>query len=393
VSRLQIYNPRERAAVRLADLLLAPLRLRPRRRRGDRVERVLLLRLERIGDLLMTLEAIGDARRTWPHAHIALAVGGWNAPLAALIPDIDSVVVADAPWLARGDRSATWARLVAAVRGWRARRFDVVVNIEPDIRSNWLAWMTGAPTRVGYRSAGGGAFLTDAIDYDPSRHVAENAREIVARAAGRPAPPSAAERARLAVPAAATARAAVILSRADGPLVGIHPSGGRASKQWHLDRFAEVGRTLIDSRNATIVLTGGSADAALVEHVAQRIGRPRVLRADNDTDLPTMAALLAALDVFISSDTGPMHLAAAVGTPVVSLFGPADPARYGPRAASEHVLRVDLPCSPCGQVRLPPVRCRGRVPDCMDGITTASVVAGALQVIDARLRAARPEPA
>lgn len=393
MSRLQIYDPRERAAVRLADLLIAPLRLLPQRRRRDRVERVLLLRLERIGDLLMTLEALRDARQAWPHAHIEIAVGQWNESLAMLIADVDSVDVADAPWLARGDRSATWPRLVAAARRWRAREFDIVINIEPDIRSNWLAWMTGAPTRVGYRTAGGGAFLTEALDYDSSRHVSENAREVVARAAGGASPAPEVERARLAVPAAAVARANAILGRADGPLVGIHPSGGRESKQWHLDRFAEVGRALIDTRNATIVLTGGSSDTALVEDVARRIGRSRVLRADNEPDLPTMAALLGSLDLFISSDTGPMHLAAAVGTPVISLFGPADPRRYGPRAATQHILRVDLPCSPCGQVRLPPVRCRGHVPDCMDGITAASVIARALQVVDARLRAARPEPA
>jgi ADP-heptose:LPS heptosyltransferase len=253
--------------------------------------------------------------------------------------------------------------------------------------------MTGAPARVGYRSAGGGAFLTDAIDYEPSKHVAANAREIVARAAGRPAPRVETDRMRLSVPAAAMTRAHAMLDRAEGPLVGIHASGGRQSKQWHLDRFAEVARTLIDTRGATVVLTGGSGDTAQVEDVARRIGRARVLRADNEPDLPTMAALLGSLDVFISSDTGPMHLAAAVGTPVVALFGPADPRRYGPRAETEHVLRVDLPCSPCGQVRLPPVRCRGKVPDCMDGITAASVIASALQVIDAHLRTVRPEPA
>jgi ADP-heptose:LPS heptosyltransferase len=88
-----------------------------------------------------------------------------------------------------------------------------------------------------------------------------------------------------------------------------------------------------------------------------------------------LAALLARFDVFVTGDTGPMHLAAAVGTPVVALFGPADPRRYGPLTDRKRVVRVDLPCSPCGLVRLPPVRCRGHVPDCMDGITVEAVVA------------------
>jgi ADP-heptose:LPS heptosyltransferase len=91
----------------------------------------------------------------------------------------------------------------------------------------------------------------------------------------------------------------------------------------------------------------------------------------------------------VTSDTGPMHLAAAVGTPLVALFGPSDPRRYGPVGSEAHVLRVDLPCSPCGQVRLPPERCRGHVPDCMDGIQVAAVVGAATALLDKSPRLAR----
>jgi ADP-heptose:LPS heptosyltransferase len=95
-----------------------------------------------------------------------------------------------------------------------------------------------------------------------------------------------------------------------------------------------------------------------------------------------LAGLLQRLDLFISSDTGPMHLAAAVGTPIVALFGPSDPRRYGPIAERHTVIRVDLWCSPCGQVRLPPERCRGHVPDCMDAVTVERVVAAATALIE-----------
>jgi ADP-heptose:LPS heptosyltransferase len=93
-------------------------------------------------------------------------------------------------------------------------------------------------------------------------------------------------------------------------------------------------------------------------------------------------ALLKCCRVLLSNDTGPMHLASAVSAPVVALFGPADPRRYGPTSPHQRVLRVDLPCSPCGQVRLPPERCRGHVPDCMDGIRVDAVVAAALELLD-----------
>jgi len=95
-----------------------------------------------------------------------------------------------------------------------------------------------------------------------------------------------------------------------------------------------------------------------------------------------LCAALKCCDALLTNDTGPMHLAAAVGTPVVAVFGPSDPRRYGPLGEGHRVLRVDLPCSPCNQVRLPPARCRGHVPDCMDGIRVETVVAAALELLE-----------
>jgi ADP-heptose:LPS heptosyltransferase len=103
-------------------------------------------------------------------------------------------------------------------------------------------------------------------------------------------------------------------------------------------------------------------------------------------DLADLAGLLSEFDLLVTGDTGPMHLASAVGTPLVALFGPADPRRYGPRSPHQRVLRVDLPCSPCGQVRLPPERCRGRIPDCMDGIQAAVVAGAAIELLDKTAR-------
>jgi ADP-heptose:LPS heptosyltransferase len=103
-------------------------------------------------------------------------------------------------------------------------------------------------------------------------------------------------------------------------------------------------------------------------------------------DLVTLSAVLESLDLLVTGDTGPMHLAAAVDTPVVALFGPSNPARYGPQASRQRVVRIDLPCAPCGQVRLPPERCRGHVPDCLDGISVAAVVAAANELLDESAR-------
>ena len=381
---LQIYDPRERALVGLADLAVAPLGWTRRAAGAAPVRRVLLLRLERIGDLLMVLQAIRDARAAWPDAEIDLAVGSWNAPLAHLVADVNRIEVVDAPWLARDGGAHTWRKILRQARGWRSRRYDLVLNFEPDVRSNLLAWLSGAPRRLGYWTGGGGAFLSDAHAYHPKTHVAVNARQLVAAAIGRLAPGELEEPSvwpLLVAPPDAVDRARTVLGTNARPLIGLHVSGGRESKQWHVDRFAASARLLAQEHHATIVLTGGPGDRALVDLARRALHGVPFVDASSALDLPTLAALLSELDLFISSDTGPMHLAAAMGTPLVALFGPADPHRYGPLSREARVVRVDLWCSPCGRVRLPPERCRGHVPDCMDGISVEAVVASANELL------------
>ena len=146
-------------------------------------------------------------------------------------------------------------------------------------------------------------------------------------------------------------------------------------KQWHAGRFAEVATALGREYGATIVLTGAPADAAVVHEVEAGIPTGvRVLNLCGQGDVLDLAAVFERLAVFVTGDTGPMHLAAAVGTPVVALFGPSVPARYAPRTAVSRLVRVDLPCSPCNRIRLPPDRCRGHVPDCLDGISADQVI-------------------
>ena len=266
------------------------------------------------------------------------------------------------------------------------------MNFEPDIRSNFLAWLTGAPRRVGYWTGGGGAFLTDALAYDADDARRRKTRACSSRrAAGRDAARS--------IPRADHARARAAGRRHDRarrrgsarrarPLVGVHVSGGRESKQWHLDRFASVARELAGARGATIVLTGsdgGSPDGRRRRAISPACASSTRRGA---LDLPTLAALLARLDLLVTGDTGPMHLAAAMGTPVVALFGPSHPERYGPLAS----LAAHPPRRPAVQsvrtVRLPPERCRGHVPDCMDGITVDASCAAAIELLDAARPAA-----
>ena len=181
---------------------------------------------------------------------------------------------------------------------------------------------------------------------------------------------------RLAIGDASRAEAVRLLSRFnDSRLIGIHVSGGRAIKQWPESRFRDVAERLVRDRGAAIVLTGTSGDRAQVDVVKSALPPERVLDLSEDVDLLTVAAVIERLDLFVSGDTGPMHLAHAVGTPVVAVFGPSDPARYAPRGDRDRVARIDLPCSPCNRIRLPPARCTGHTPDCLAGVDVAQVLA------------------
>jgi ADP-heptose:LPS heptosyltransferase len=192
--------------------------------------------------------------------------------------------------------------------------------------------------------------------------------------------------AQLNIPADARGRAAEWIRR-EGiqgrPVVGIQPAAGRKIKEWDPIRFAETGAELARSRGATIMLIASAHDAHA--SAAVKAAWPRDLRLvelPTETGLVDLAAVLEQLDLFITGDTGPMHLAAAVGVPVLAIFGPSLPTRYAPLSPRARIVRIDLPCSPCNRMRQPPERCVGIIPDCLSGIPTTQVLQAAREMLD-----------
>jgi ADP-heptose:LPS heptosyltransferase len=245
--------------------------------------------------------------------------------------------------------------------------------------------------------AGGGALLTDCVEHDPRRHTAVSGLRLVERAFDLsegtlpgPLDPDGAPAWRLELPARARAEAderlaGLGLATVPAPLVAVHVAGGRAVKQWPVERFAEVARSLAASHGASILLTGTIDDNPLVDAAARALaGVPRVQTLAGSVDLLTLGAVLSRCALLVTGDTGPMHLAASVGTPLVAVFGPSAPWRYGPLAAAARVVRIDLPCSPCNRVRKPPARCVGHTPDCLDGIPAGRVLDAAVDMLGRR---------
>jgi heptosyltransferase-2/heptosyltransferase-3 len=355
---------------------------------------VLVLRLDRIGDVLMSLPALADLRAALPEARIRLAVGAWSAEVAERAP-VDEVLVWSAPWVQRraegGDSRLSLARKARALR---AHPPDLAVDLQGDLRASMLMALTGARARVGYANTGGAWLLTRVVPLDESLSWVEQNRAAVALATGgavrsRPAPlVSEAERAearRLLAEAGARAR----------PLVGIHASGGRAIKQWPIERWAAVGARLQQDFGGSVVLTGSAADRPLTERLGRSL--PPAVDLAGRLSLRQTMAVIAELDLFLSPDTGPMHMACAAGTPSVSVFGPSDPTRYfsGGHDPARHVaVRRELWCAPCNLIRRPPEECaEGEAPECLLLVTVDEVHAHAARLLRERghgPRVARP---
>ena len=398
---LQIADARERRIVATADAMLriaCAIRRRRTRPAPTGIRRVLVLRLERIGDLMMSLPAIAALRRLVPQAQIDLVTGSWNEPLARLIEGVDRVETLDARWLSRGAGGMGIAALARRAWAWRRRRYDVAINLEGDIRSNLLVAIAGARWTAGFTTGGGGPALDDAVDFDLAEHTATNGVALVAAALGdglamhgargasaREAA-SVLPRGQLLLPTTAREQAARLLSLDTHPpptMVGIQVGAGRLVKQWPAERFAGVAGRLASERHAAIVLTGALEDREAADVLRARLPPSvRVIDLVGTLDLITLASVLARLSLLITSDTGPMHLAAAVGTPVVAIFGPSSPERWGPLSRDCRIVRIDLPCSPCNRIRRPPARCVGHTPDCLASIDVDDVYRAATSLLE-----------
>ena len=378
---LQIYKKSERRLVGCLDSFLTPLgaingwrRVRP----TSVPKRVLLLRLERIGDLLMVVDAVHRIRAHLPSAFIQLVVGSWNDDLAKLISGVDQIQVLNVPWLAREDKSSSVQATIQMAWGWREQEFDLAINFESDIRSNALLAVSGAPRRVGYRTGGGEGFLTDALNYKPTVHTADNARRLVQHIfSGERDNALATDHLLGPLPDHVHQRADELLGPRESHafLIGINVGGGRQIKQWPAERFADTASILSHEDKATIVLLGNEGDQSIGNAVVNNLS-PSVhpINLIGHTSLIELAGVLERLRLLVTGDTGPMHLAASIGTPVVSIFGPSDPVRYAPLTSQRQIVHAELWCRPCNQIRCPPARCSAGTPDCLEKVSVPKVI-------------------
>ncbi|MCC6234187.1 MAG: glycosyltransferase family 9 protein [Verrucomicrobiales bacterium] len=317
--------------------------------------RVLVVRLSALGDILHTIPALTTLRRHLPSAHLAWLVEDAGAGLLEGHSDLTELHVIPRQQWARlrrsGQRWAAVREFIACLRQIRSLRFDLVIDFQGLAKSGFWISQVNCPRKAGFgpglpRNEGAWLALNERIQ-PPSSEVHALDRNLrLLECLGYPRLPI---RYHLPAPAAADLEAASLLHEVDlengTRFVAINPMTRWPTKNWTPELFAATADLLVAS-GLPVVFTGAPGDRGSIDAITQRM-QQRARRLDGRTSLPTLSAIYRRAAVLLSTDTGPMHLAAAVETPVVALFGPTAPWRTGPHGNGHRVLRLELPCSPC----------------------------------------------
>lgn len=347
---------------------------------------ILIVKLSALGDVTHTLPALTTLRRAYPHARIAWLIEATAAPLVLGHPALDQVLVWPRRKFTDALRSGHWLRagrlLRDFVRELRAVRYDLVLDFQALLKSAvWVALARGA-RKVGFgrgmaRSEGSYLFLNERIPAVSMEIHALDRGLMLLEALGVPRGPVVYD---LPITAEARQHAEQLLGSAGlGPrdrFVALHPMTRWPTKQWLPERFAAVADALRD-HGCPVVITGSAEDRPAIDLLVSRMRGPAV-RLDGRLDLKSLAAVFQRAAVLVSTDTGPMHIAAAVHTPVVAVFGPTAPNRTGPYGTCHRVVRSGVACSPCFSRR-----CRTSVAEelaCMRRIEADEVTRAVLEV-------------
>jgi len=339
-------------------------------------ERILVLRYRFIGDTVLTVPFLRNLRRAKPDAHIVWLVAPGSVDAVVGIPYVDELLYWDPATQHAESRGAhkTWRAKIAFIRDLRRRRFDRAYVLKRSLSSAFIAWLSGAPRRIGFATEGRGWLLTTRVPYRQDQHEVQNFLDVL-RADGVPVLDDHLE----AWLSDDEKRFADEFLAQHGiapgqPLIALHPFATNRPRAWHEDNFVALANRLQAEHGARIVIFGGPGDKADGEYLRQRIV-PEPLIAVGNTTLRQTMALLARCDQLVSNDSGIMHLGAALKRPLVALFGPQSPVKFGPWGRQCAVVYKQFPCSPCRQKFFEECEpsARGK-PACLEAISVQDVI-------------------
>jgi lipopolysaccharide heptosyltransferase I len=311
------------------------------------IERILIVRLGAIGDVVHTLPALAALRRALPNAHLAWAVErGGAAKLLKGNPYLDNLIELDLRgWRKNLANSETIAAIRASIGQLRKAKFDLSLDFQGLMKSAIVPWLPRIPRRIGFakkvlREPQSAWLLTEQVAADDTNHIIKKNLELVRHlgcdVSGEFEFP-------ISLDAADQDFAEEQVKRSNGALAILNPGGGWPTKLWHTSGFAAIADRLWKVYGIRSAVTYGPGEASLAQAVIAQSETGAAFALDST--LKQFLALAARAKLFVGGDTGPMHLAAAARTPSVSLFGPSSARRNGPFATDDVIVeRFDLDC-------------------------------------------------
>ena len=354
---------------------------------GQKTVNILIVKLSAIGDVIHTLPSLAALRRLYPSAEITWVVEEHAADLLKDHPDLDRVIISRRKtWVQefrRGRFATPLKEMQAFYRALRCRPYDLVIDFHGLLKSAVIVALSGGRRRLGYNSLQelSGLFYNEKIPEDMGKHAVDRYLDFIrSLAAGRREPADCLtvapvftittgqeERRRVAAlldehAALLTVREGLEVERigsggAGNPerrFVAVNPVAFWETKLWEEEKFAELCDRIRLEMGIPVILTGG--EAGPLERIRARM-KTRAVNLGGRTTLRELACLYEQAALVVTTDSGPMHLAAAVGTPLVALFGPTDPRRTGPYGPGHRVIRRELTCMPCFRKRCETKQC------------------------------------
>jgi len=330
--------------------------------------------MDHLGDAVLSTGMFAARRRRYPAARIDVLVGVWNRALFEAMPEVDHVFGSRVNRFSRHGRFGWW--LAVFWWGWRLRhqRYDLGIDVRGEFPLALILWLAGVRRRLGWAAGGGGFLLTDSPTFVVNRPEVESRGALLAQLGIDADPASLRPRFQPTEAARRTVDRLLSKEQVREPFVAVHVSAGTPAKSWPAEHFRELIGRLRVFRDQEIVLIGGPSDRSVSQEILLGRSWPGVHDWTGRFDPVELAALLERAAVLVGADSGPAHLAAAVGTPVVVLFSGASCTRQW-RPPGEHVtvLREEVPCRACHR-RVCPVAGH----PCMSGLRPA-VVARAIE--------------
>lgn len=336
----------------LRDAMLHAIAKAPVSPRTSEADRLLIIKPDHLGDVLLATPAIQAIKRKRPEISIDVLCGPWAADLLAPYDEIDQVLTLPFPGFQRSSDSASnpWKLALRSARWLRSIGYSCAIIMRHD---HWwgalLAFLAGIPVRVGYNAGHVAPFLTEPCDYQHQHAVEQNLRlvETWMGALKR-------DDIRLNYPANEIDRDDIASRFEDWgiasnrALICIHPGSGAPSKLWSAEKWVQVAEAVATEYGAAVIFTGGATESALIDQIVSIMSHDAGHVA-GPTTVGQLAALYERSLVVLGPDSGALHVAAAVDTATVALFGPADPIEFAPLGEPRRhaVVTSDMGCRPC----------------------------------------------